>query len=96
MGNHYVKVKSTCSNIYIVTFNQSDILYWNYRELRHVPLDGEIEVSGICAGGYVKVGVIYNVWAMNQMCCYDLFRVYHGGKLIIEVRNRFIVLLALS
>lgn len=84
MGNHNAIVMSTCPDIHIVTFNQSDILYYLYRELHHVLQNKPIMVSGIAAGGWVKVGVIY--YKKNQICFYDLFRVYDGATLTIKVR----------
>lgn len=76
---------STCSDIHIVSFNQSDILYHQYRELHHVLKNKPTMVSGIAAGGWVKVGVIY--YKKDQICLYDLFRVYEGATLTIEVRS---------
>lgn len=85
MGNNNAIVMSTCSNIFIVTFNQSDILYWLYRDLYEVTQNRPIMVSGIMAAGSVKVGVIY--YKKNDTCTYDLFRVGHGAVLTIKVNR---------
>ncbi|XP_025100377.1 uncharacterized protein LOC112567774 isoform X3 [Pomacea canaliculata] len=86
MGNHHVHVVCTSLNakIFIVTFNNSDVLYWYYRELRHVARNKKIRVSGLNAGGYVKVGVIYGGVENNKKCFYDLFQVRDGSTLFIE------------
>ena len=88
--SHQMGVNQSCvSNhtediLYIATFNNSELLYKNYRELRQVPSSGQpIEVDGLAGGNAVKVGVIYNY--LNGNFIYDLFRVKDGATLTIQV-----------
>ena len=44
--------------VYVVSFNDSERLYYNYRDFRQVPTGATIMVDGLAGGAAVKVGEI--------------------------------------
>ena len=87
MGVNRSRVSNRTGRIlHILTFNNTDTLYWYWRDFRRLPVDGTaIKVDGLVGGAAVKVGVVYDVH--KGMFIFDLFRVPHGVTLTINVRN---------
>jgi len=61
MGNQWTKVSNkTDADFYVITFNDADLVYSTYFEMKRVPAGQTVQVE-CAAGDAIKVGICYYI-----------------------------------